>query len=187
VGYGTFFEDDFGTYIPGAAADIYTFTKIITLNFNFMFYAKPGGGPPGAEPRPTVYTGSLTTINASIGTDGVLILNNDITIGSDVVFQPAKEIIVDGVTINGDLIVKGGLLTLDGVTVNGAVLCDNSITLSGAASTINVPDTNPRKAAIILKSTEPLTSTITIRSPLIVTPSTIISLAGWKTTSLPIV
>jgi len=155
---------DFNTDYPGSIYDdgagTYTFALGLAIS-NSPRLDWSGGNA-------TVNIRNTDSLSAGkgIGTDGSINLPNggSITLGAGSYFVAPNGVDATGTTItSGDLIVESGLLTLNNTTVNsGAVLSDNSITFpAGTASTINVPDTSGRKAAIILRSTGALTVTIT--------------------------
>lgn len=88
-------------------------------------------------------------LNRSAGAATIIL--NDVTINvGQVIGTDNGSISATNSTITNDLIVSGGALTLDGATVNGRVVCDNDITLSGAASTIDASATASTYEAPIL-------------------------------------
>lgn len=78
------------------------------------------------------------TIDNSFSSSGSISINKNITTTTAVntfAFTTTGFSITNGLTINGDLALKGTSLILNGNTIAGRVVCDNDITISGVATT----------------------------------------------------
>jgi len=129
--------------------DTYEFDTQIDYN---IYIEKAGGGTSNGN---ATFNSSNNRFSKYVKVDGNLTISDDIT--TDTQRQSAFEIggsctISSGITINGDLVIKGARITLDNVTINGAVVCDNEITFSGNSTTINSSSSSYPAAILINNS-----------------------------------
>ena len=129
--------------------DTYEFDTQIDYN---IYIEKAGGGISNGN---AIFNSSNNRFSKYVKVDGNLTISDDIT--TDTQRQSAFETggscnISSGITINGDLVIKGARITLDNVTINGAVVCDNEITFSGNSTTINSSSSSYPAAILINNS-----------------------------------
>ena len=131
-----------------SATDTYEFDTQIDYN---IYIQKAGGTSNGNA----TFNSSSNRFSKYVKVDGNLTISDDIT--TDTQRQSAFEIggsctISSGITINGDLVIKGARITLDNVTINGAVVCDDGIILSNNPTTINSSSSSYPAAILINNS-----------------------------------
>ncbi|RLD13983.1 MAG: hypothetical protein DRI28_04715 [Caldiserica bacterium] len=146
--------DDDGSFHHGikysSATDTYEFDTQIDYN---IYIEKAGGGVSNGN---ATFNSSNNHFSKYVKVDGNLTISDDITTETQQQFAfevgGSCTISSSGITINGDLVIKGANITLDNVTINGAVVCDNGIIFSTNPTTINSTSSSYPAAILINNS-----------------------------------